>query len=589
MPVPGVHHIEADAAFGDLLPHGLGEVGLDEDRAGGRQRRAAEAGAVHRLLDRDAELQDIEAVLQDVLQQADARRARGEHRAVAPEEDVRRHVRGDAVAGPGHDPEEVGAGGADAHSLGEEAVAPRIGHAGMEDRRHIPGGVHHGYMVAAGGRRRLRGGSHRVTHLQQLEPHPGVLRGEDGLQRQRVALRVVLPRALGVHQVADAHHLQQTLGGFGRRTERFQVKVLQHLEHLDEVGAAVVGRRGTGDPPVAVAAPARFLPPRFPAGEIVRRQHAAGGLHHFTDAAGELAPVEVVVPLFGEALQGVGGALLDEEPVRPRDRAVVEEDLAPFGSAADLLRLDEDLAPEEGVHLEALAGVGDGRRHQVLAGERTVAVVRGFEPAPPAGDGHAAPGGEVVDAVARQRRQRRVHAAVDIGGLAGGGVVEQLREAAGDRGHVRLDHGLGHRGGEGRVAGVPAALEHFDGFPGGERVGGDRHAALAGRRLLPPEVGAVDEALPLGAVRRGRGGRRRGERQGRGAGEAAGGVLQEAASGRVGGHCVFPSGRPFAQGRAAGEPTTAPPAPKRGSGHSLSRATGSAPRPRSPRDDLRCP
>ena len=239
--------------------------------------------------------------------------------------------------------------------------------------------------------------------------------------------------------------------------------------------------------------------------------------------------------------------LLVERRARARDRVPVEEDLAARGGAADLLGLDEDLAPEERVHLEAVAGVGDRVRHQFLSGQRSVAVVGRLEAAPPAGHRHSAPRGEVVRAVAGKRRHRCVHVAVDVGGLAGRLVEIQLGEAAGDGGHVRLDHGLGDRGGERRVAGVAALFQDLDGGAGRERVRGDRHPAGSLGRGLLAEVGEFDEALALyGVGGRGRGGRARCGK--RGAGEAGRGRFDE----RSPGSADFHGGT-----SGAGEPTIA--------------------------------
>ena len=249
------------------------------------------------------------------------------------------------------------------------------------------------------------------------------------------------------------------------------------MEHLDDVGAAVVRRRGPGDPEVPVGAPRRFLPARLPALEVLRGQDAAMRLDHLADLFREVAPVEVVVPFLGEPLQRVRRLLLVERRSRARDGVSVEEDLPPGGRLADLVGLDEDLAPEERVHLEPVPGVGDRVGHQVLPGKRAVAVVGRLEAAPPARHRDPAPAGQVMAAVAGERRHRRVHVAIDVGGLAGRLVEVHLRQAAGDRGHVRLDHGLGDRGRERRVAGVPAALQDVDRGAGRKRVRGDRHPA----------------------------------------------------------------------------------------------------------------
>ena len=374
---------------------------------------------VHRFRHRHPELQHVKAVLQHVLKQADARRAGSHHRPVAPEDDVRGHVGRNPVAGTGHDPQEVGARGADAHPLGEEAVAPRVGHARVEDGRDVAGRVHHRHVVAARGRGRLAGARDRVPHLEQVEPHPRVVLREDRLERQRMARRIVLPAALGIDQVADPDHLEQALGGFDRRAESLQIEELQHVQHLDDVGAAVVRGRGTGDLEIPIRPPRRLLPARLPAFEVLRGQDAARGLDHLADLLREVPPVEVVVPLLGEPLQGVRGLLLVERRAGAGDRVPVEEDPAARGGAADLLGLDEDFAPEERVHLEAFAGVGDRIRHEFLSRQRSVAVVGRLEATPPAGHRHPAPRGEVVRAVAGKRRHRRVHVAVDIGGLAG--------------------------------------------------------------------------------------------------------------------------------------------------------------------------
>ena len=515
---------------GRLLPDLLGEVRLDQHRARGGQRRAAEPRPVHRFRHRHAELQHVQAVLQDVLEQADARRAGSHHRPVAPEDDVRGDVGRDPVAGAGHDPQEVGARGADAHALGEEAVAPRVGHARVEDGRDVAGRVHHRHVVAARGRGWFAGARDRVPHLEQVEPHPRVVLREDRLERQRVARGIVLPAALRIDQVADPDHLEQALGGFDRRAESLQIEELQHVQHLDDVSAAVVRGRGTGDLEIPVRPPRRLLPARLPAFEVLRGQDAARGLDHLADLLREVPPVEVVVPLFGEPLQGVGGLLLVERRAGPGDRVPVEEDLAARGGAADLLGLDEDFAPEERVHLEAAPGVGDRVRHQLLPGQRSVAVVGRLEAAPPAGHRHPAPRGEVVRAVAGKRRHRRVHVAVDVGRLAGRLVEIQLGEAAGDGGHVRLDHGLGDRGGERRVAGVAAFFQGVDGGPGRERVRSDRHSAGALGGGLLAEVGEFDEALALYGV--GAGGRGHRARCGkRGAGEAGRGRFNERSPG----------------------------------------------------------
>ena len=413
----------------------------------------------------------------------------------------------------------------------------------MQDGRDVARRVHHGDVVAARGRGRLGRVGDRVPHLEQVEPHPGVVLGEDRLKRQRVALGIVLPPALGVDQVADPDHLEQALRRFRRRPELLQVEELQHVEHLDDVRPAVVGGRRAGDPKVAVGPPGRFLPARLPALEVLAGEHAAVRLDDLADRLREVPPVEVVVPLLGEPLQGVGGPLLVEHRVGARDGVAVEEDLASGGGPADLVRLDEDLAPEERVHLEPVPGVGDRVRHQVLPGERAVAVVRRLEPAPPARNRDAAPGGEIMGAVARKRRHRRIHVAVDVGGLAGRLVEIHLGQTAGDRRHVRLDDGLGDRGGERRVAGVPAAFQDVHRGPGRERVGGDRHPAPAFGGALPPEVGELDQAPAFGGAGSGRGGCRSGGK--RHAGEAGGPGSEEGSARGTRLHGEPPGGRTY--------------------------------------------
>ena len=171
-----------------------------------------------------------------------------------------------------------------------------------------------------------------------------------------------------------------------------------------------------------------------------------------------------------------------------------------------------------------------------------MAVVGSLEAAPPARHRHPAAAGEVVPAVAGERRHRRVHVAVDVGGFAGRLVEVHLGQAAGDGGHVRLDHGLGDRGGKRRVAGVPALFQDVDGGAGRERVRGDRHPAGALGRSLLAEVGEFDEALAFRGV--GRGGRRSGGRK-RGAGDAGGGGSEECSAGSADCHGGPPEGRTY--------------------------------------------
>ncbi len=105
--------------------------------------------------------------------------------------------------------------------------------------------------------------------------------------------------------------------------------------------------------------------------------------------------VVVVVALLGETLERVGRLRLDEEFAGAGDVAVWHEDAASGLGHADLVAHDEDLAPQEGVRLEALSGEGDRALHDPLARQRAVACERGLEPTPESRHPGAAAGGDV--------------------------------------------------------------------------------------------------------------------------------------------------------------------------------------------------
>ncbi len=124
-------------------------------------------------------------------------------------------------------------------TVDKEPVRPRQRHARVEDGGHIAVAVHHRHVVATRWRRFLRLGLF-VAHLQQLETHPGVILGEDGLEGQGVCLRVALLAALREHLVVDLNHLVEDLRILGRRAELWKVEELEHIQNLDDVGAAII-------------------------------------------------------------------------------------------------------------------------------------------------------------------------------------------------------------------------------------------------------------------------------------------------------------------------------------------------------------
>ena len=79
-------------------------------------------------LDRQAEVEQVERVLQDVGDQSDTGGPRCQDRTAVLEDDVRRDVRGGAVARARHDPEEVSPGRRDGHAIHEETAGPGSGH-----------------------------------------------------------------------------------------------------------------------------------------------------------------------------------------------------------------------------------------------------------------------------------------------------------------------------------------------------------------------------------------------------------------------------------------------------------------------------
>ena len=191
-------------------------------------------------------------------------------------------------------------------------------------------------------------------------------------------------------------------------------------------------------------------------------------------------------------------------------RAAVEVDLAAEGLPTQHRRLDEHLAPQEGVDLEAVARVVNRGRHHGGARQPAVTVVPGLESAPEAR--HEAEGavglrhqrtelGHVHAPHVRHRLRRRHHP-VDVAVLARSRVVVEHREAARERRHVRFDDGLGDARGHHAVAGVAAQGEHVGGSGGGERVGADGDPVRTPNRLLGTEARRRHQSPSLLVVRR---------------------------------------------------------------------------------------
>jgi len=361
------------------------------------------------------------------------------------------------------------------------------------DRRHVTAsGRRHVQVIAA-----RHGPGQRRVHLQQVKPHPRVFLGHDLGRRHAMVFRVPMLAAVHVDLRGDARHLPERLRRRRRRPQPGEIQELEHVHDFDDVHAAVVGKRGAGQLVAAISPARRLIEADVVSREVVGRDDAARRAHDGGVLLREVPLIEVLVALGCKAPQRVGRALLHDELARVEHPPVRKKDLTALLGPAEHVRRHEHLAPEEGMDLEAVARVGDGRGAEVLRRLGPELLTRRLVPGPEPGHAGAEPGRRRVRPPTRELRHGRVHAAVDVVQLAGRGLVVEETQDAGDAGHVRLDDGLGHRGGERGVGRVAAGAKDVRAGPRRERMRADDEAAHAGRDVLAAEHGPGNQPPPF--------------------------------------------------------------------------------------------
>ena len=310
-----------------------------------------------------------------------------------------------------------------------------------------------------------------------VEQPPGRDVGEGGVGQRRVAVAEGEARGLG----------QEVQPLLAVRVERRQVELLQDVEHQQRHHALAVGR-ALVDVDVAVAGVDRLHLLGRRCGEVLHLVPAAGRVQARHHLLGQLALVEGVGPLLGDAPQRAGERRQADDAARLRRLAARQVEGLPGLGERDAVAVALPVPGDARRHREALLGVPDRGLEQLA--ERAGAVRP--EQVLPGGDG--ARHGDAV----RARRPQLLDAgrAQRVDGEASGrpaGAVQRLHAARGrgvegeavaaDAGHLRLDHAQHRDRRHRRVGRVAARAHHLQRRQRGERVRGRRHRlAGVGRR-----------------------------------------------------------------------------------------------------------
>ena len=247
-----------------------------------------------------------------------------------------------------------------------------------------------------------------------------------------------------------------------------------------------------------VGGPERLAPLRAVGGHLLERHAAADAVHGVHEVARPLAAVEPVGALGGEPAQA--GRHLRPLPdlADARDEAVgLEEGLAARRVDAQAgERGVGHLAEEERVHREALLGHADGRREVVGPLHRAEPVGHRLQAGDRAGDADAQPGGlghvrRAGERPPNRRAVRVLELRVQVVGLVRLRVVDEGAEAAGGRGHLRLDHVLVEHGRDRGVDGVATLAQHVERGLRHRRVRRRDHGVRAVRDRLHALLGLL--------------------------------------------------------------------------------------------------
>ena len=315
------------------------------------------------------------------------------------------------------------------------------------------------------------------------------------------------------------------------------VVVLQHVQGLDDVGAAG-GGGGSGDDLIAAVGAGDGDPLLgLVVGQIVGGHHTAVLGNGGHDGLGHLTLVEGVGAALGDFLEGIGQVGVGDGVAHLVGQAVlqiVRAQLAVF--AGHPLILVGDGAVHGGADHVAVVGQVDGGLHDLLAGQLAGAELgeSQLQAGHLAGDAH----GQAADAVG-VLDQLTVGIQPGLSGLTGGGHlavvdkavlavggVDNHESAAAQAGGEGLGHAQGVAHGDGGVHGAAALLQNCLARHGGVDIGGGYHAVFAGRVTIGTDgLALLVEGTPhtvvrgltgLGAAGRGGAADSRGRRRGGG-------------------------------------------------------------------------
>ncbi len=205
------------------------------------------------------------------------------------------------------------------------------------------------------------------------DPVPGIVPGRQRQHGSIVKIRVPqVPGPVGKHPLGHLGEQMDLLRGVQRRS----LQQVQHVEELQQ-GHAAGGRRCHGvDGVLPIPAHEGRPPARFIALQVGGRDQAATPFHLRHQQGGRAPGVELLRPLFGDALQG-------RRQVRQAHRAalvagVVVVEFAVGAHALMQRGKGAAVAAERpggpGIDAKALPGQADGRLQQRLPGQRTVAL-----------------------------------------------------------------------------------------------------------------------------------------------------------------------------------------------------------------------
>ena len=267
-----------------------------------------------------------------------------------------------------------------------------------------------------------------------------------------------------------------------------QVEALEEVQRLQHGVALRVGR-ALVDLVAAVVDVDRLGLEGLVAGQILLADDAAVGAHAGDQRLGHRPGVEAGRALRRDGPQRLGQVGVLDDVAHHQRLAVAEPDPGGRRELAELALAAVEPAGQVLGDRVALLGHFDGRRQHVGQGLGPVLLQRQRRPADRAGHrnrqpavvGHAAVRVVVVDG----RGLRRVAGAVDELHLLGLGQVDEREHVGAEAGHPGLDLALDRPGGDRRVDGVAAGLQHAHADLGGQRMAGGDHALGAHHRGPP--------------------------------------------------------------------------------------------------------